>query len=112
MATHSSILAWEIPLTEEPGGLQSRVGLASQEPDRTQGLNNNFKTSIGLEEISPDAPRRPTVAGREGGTREGRSRACAIVSERSSLNPAPFFDWFSHCTCAVRDCLFLCRRYQ
>ena len=31
MATHSSILAWEIPWTEEPGGLQSlgsqRVGL-------------------------------------------------------------------------------------
>ena len=30
MATHSSILAWEIPCTEEPGGLQSmglqRVG--------------------------------------------------------------------------------------
>ena len=25
MATHSSILAWEIPWTEEPGGLQ-RVG--------------------------------------------------------------------------------------
>ena len=23
MATHSSILAWEIPSTEEPGGLQS-----------------------------------------------------------------------------------------
>ena len=30
LATHSSILAWEIPWTEEPGGLQSmelqRVG--------------------------------------------------------------------------------------
>ena len=30
MATHCDILAWEIPLTEEPGGLQSmgshRVG--------------------------------------------------------------------------------------
>ena len=26
MATHSSILAWRIPLAEEPGGLQS-VGL-------------------------------------------------------------------------------------
>ena len=27
MATHSSILTWEIPWTEEPGGLQSqRVG--------------------------------------------------------------------------------------
>ena len=25
MATHSSILAWEIPWTEEPGGLQSIV---------------------------------------------------------------------------------------
>ena len=24
MATHSGILAWEIPRTEEPGGLQSR----------------------------------------------------------------------------------------
>ena len=23
MATHSSILAWEIPWTEEPGGVQS-----------------------------------------------------------------------------------------
>ena len=26
MATHSSILAWRLPLTEEPGGLQS-IGL-------------------------------------------------------------------------------------
>ena len=25
MATHSSILAWRIPMTEEPGGLQSMV---------------------------------------------------------------------------------------
>ena len=29
MTTHSSILAWEIPWTEEPGGLQS-MGLQSQ----------------------------------------------------------------------------------
>ena len=33
MATHSSILAWEIPWTEECGGLQS-MGL--QELDTTQ----------------------------------------------------------------------------
>ena len=26
MATHSSILAWRIPWTEEPGGLQSTAG--------------------------------------------------------------------------------------
>ena len=30
MATHSSILAWEIPWTEEPGGLQS-LGLQKVE---------------------------------------------------------------------------------
>ena len=29
MATHSSTLAWEIPWTEQPGGLQS-MGLQSQ----------------------------------------------------------------------------------
>ena len=40
MATHSSILAWEIPWTEEPGGLQSmgseRVGhdLATKQEQR------------------------------------------------------------------------------
>ena len=30
MATHSSILAWEIPWTEEPGGLQFRGVAKSQ----------------------------------------------------------------------------------
>ena len=37
MATHSSILAWEIPWAEEPGGLQS-MGLPKS---MTRGLNNN-----------------------------------------------------------------------
>ena len=32
MATHSSILGWEIPWTEEPGGLQS-VGSQRVGPD-------------------------------------------------------------------------------
>ena len=32
MATHSSILAWRIPWTEEPGGLQS-MGLQRVEQD-------------------------------------------------------------------------------
>ena len=36
MATHSSILTWEIPWTKEPGGLQS---LGSQELDMTEKLN-------------------------------------------------------------------------
>ena len=38
MATHSSILAWETPLTEEPGGLQST---GPKELYMTQQLNNN-----------------------------------------------------------------------
>ena len=38
MATHSSILAWEIPWPEEPGGLQSR---GSQMLDPTEQLNSN-----------------------------------------------------------------------
>ena len=33
MATHSGILAWEIPSAEEPGGLQS---MGSQEMDMTE----------------------------------------------------------------------------
>ena len=37
MATHSSILAWKIPWTEVPRGLQS---MGSRESDRTEQLNN------------------------------------------------------------------------
>ena len=33
MATHSSILSWEIPRTEEPGGLQSK---GFMDPDTTE----------------------------------------------------------------------------
>ena len=38
MATHSSILAWEIPWTEEPGGLQSR---GCKELDITERLGTH-----------------------------------------------------------------------
>ena len=36
MATHSSILAWEMPWTEEPGGLQS---MQLQELDMTENTH-------------------------------------------------------------------------
>ena len=36
-ASHSSILTWEIPWTEEPGGLQS---MELKEPGTTERLNN------------------------------------------------------------------------
>ena len=46
MAIHSSILAWRIPWTEEPDGLQS---MGSQESDMTQRLNSNNKVSFTME---------------------------------------------------------------
>ena len=49
MATHSSILAWEISWTEEPGGLQSG---GSQEPDMTYQLNHHHPTMSNSYQLS------------------------------------------------------------
>ena len=38
MATHYNILAWEIPHTEEPGGIES---MGFQESDMTERLNHH-----------------------------------------------------------------------
>ena len=43
MATHSSILVWEIPGTEEPGGLQS---MGSQVLDSTEETKQHIKYKI------------------------------------------------------------------
>ena len=45
MATHSSILAWRIPWTEEPGGLQS---MGHQELDTTERLHFHLSLSLYL----------------------------------------------------------------
>ena len=52
MATHSSILAWRIPWTEEPGGLQS---MGSLESDTTEQLH--FSLSVAI--IYPSFPLYP-----------------------------------------------------
>ena len=44
MATHSSILAWKIPWTEEPGGLQS-MGVAKR-VGRDLALSSNQTTNM------------------------------------------------------------------
>ena len=41
MATHSSVLAWEIPWTEKPNGLQS---MGSQESDMTEHTHTHTHT--------------------------------------------------------------------
>jgi len=43
MTTHSSILAWEIPWTEEPGGLWS---MGSQRIGHDQDTNNTKATKV------------------------------------------------------------------
>ena len=47
MATHSSILAWEIPWTEEPGELQ----LTGSQKDQTQ-LSDSVQFSCSVESDS------------------------------------------------------------
>ena len=42
MATHSSILAWEISRTEEPGGLQS-MGLKESDTTEQQHAQSYFE---------------------------------------------------------------------
>ena len=55
MPTHSSVLAWEIPWTEEPGGLQS---MGSQSRTR---LSDSTATSFQLCEPVPFIAPSPSV---------------------------------------------------
>ena len=63
MAAHSSILAWEIPWTEEPGELQSmgsqrvrhdlvteRTGSGGDEEKRAVEVASNFSLGLGVME--------------------------------------------------------------
>ena len=53
IATHSSILAWEIPWTEEPGGLQS-TGLQRVRHDGAHTAHTHLQHSdLRLGELSP-----------------------------------------------------------
>ena len=42
MATHSNTLAWRIPWTEEPGGLQRIPGMGSQRVRRDRETNTSL----------------------------------------------------------------------
>ena len=55
MTTHSRFLVWEIPWTEEPGGLQS-MGL-QKESDMTEHLNNNDSDEGCLSPARPSSVR-------------------------------------------------------
>ena len=46
MATHSSILAWEIPWTEDPGGLQSMGSQRVEHDLATSRTTANFNKKL------------------------------------------------------------------
>ena len=50
MAPHSSTLAWRIPWTEEPGGLQST---GCKESDTMERLHFHFHSHVVIEPLSP-----------------------------------------------------------
>ena len=52
MATHSSVLTWEIPWTGEPGGLQSRG--CRKELDTTERLTLSFSHFTGINYVQHD----------------------------------------------------------
>ena len=71
MTTHSSILAWRIPWTEEPGRLQS-LGPRLKHPNtpaRGPGQDKNTRVAVGWVCYLPHAPwgRRICIAGGRGG---------------------------------------------
>ena len=58
MANHSSILAWEIPWTEEPGGLQS---MGSQRVEYKLVTKQQQIQSV-IEEVFPFIPTKSIMA--------------------------------------------------
>ena len=87
MATHSSILAWRIPWTEEPGGLQC---MGSQELDTTERLSTltivkiqccecifNVKQGADLKAGQGPEGRGGTYTSYWGGERVGNIRAAS-----------------------------------
>ena len=48
MATHSNVLAWRIPWTEEPGGLQSTGHRESDTPERLNTAQHRNTLQRGL----------------------------------------------------------------
>ena len=57
MATHSSILAWEIPWTEEPSGRQSMGSEIESHTQRDTQLSNYTTTNERIKLLQPPEPK-------------------------------------------------------
>ena len=76
MATHSSILAWRIPWTEEPGGLQSR-GVTK--------LNTTEQLTLSLS--CPHIPYAPAPLGLSSSTSYHHPSLLSPLSQSSAIPP-------------------------
>ena len=74
MATHSSVLAWEVPWTEEPGGLQS---MGSQELDTTERLSTHWLPDLPVK--SPSSPQLCRFCGPKSNTKKDMVSAANCV---------------------------------
>ena len=96
MATHSSILAWRIPWTEEPGGLQSmespRVGHnlatehAKKRHQRACSLSLSFRQGRTQQEGVTGQPEREASAGNQ----TGQHLNLGLTSPRNCKNEIAF----------------------
>ena len=85
-ATHSSILAWRISWTEEPGGLQPRV---AKESDTTEQLNNDPER----DGCSWDPVTGLKIQTLKFGQRKSREPTCTCATDEERLvssSQAPF----------------------
>ena len=63
MATHSRILAWRIPWTEEPGGLQSMVSqrVRHNKATNTSQIQQAFSEHVFMQKLQESPSKQSTV---------------------------------------------------
>ena len=90
MATYSSILAWRIPLTEEPGGLQSmglqKVGHA----EVTVQHSYNLLKKLDLNSTSINILESPLIQKKFGSLLLHQSSKCEGLQNKQFTNKTPF----------------------
>ena len=92
MATHSSILAWRIPWTEEPGGLQSMGLQRVRHEDTTERLSTEFLWKLSSKESACSAADAGLTPGSGRFPGEGNSNPLQYSSPQ---NPTDSGAWWT-----------------
>ena len=83
MATHSSILAWRIPGTEEPGGLPS---MGSQSRTRLKRLSSSSSSSTNGKESACNAGDQSSIPGLGSSSGEGNGNPLQYSCLENSMD--------------------------